>query len=161
MADTKPLTLCRLQSLFSENPRSVEHFLIDNCLHFDFSDRRCECGKLYTLKPDTAYNGNICWKCPDYNCRKKFSLNFGSWLEFSKLSPDTALKLTYCWARKFPNNLCEVELLKENDQPGTSGAAPPPPKKKVPARPVLTRPVLAPKPANLNQSTDSLDDFDV
>ena len=105
----KPYNLSRIQTLCLSG--GLEDFIQRNSLKIDFSGFNCDCGSSFQLVADSSSypSEKFCWKCSDRKCRRKFSPKSGSWFDYSKLSYEQALKVTYCWVRKYSNDQCAFE----------------------------------------------------
>ena len=90
----------------SESPERLHERIHTNLL-IDFSNTQCLCGGWHSKYSDSSYKEKECWKCT--RCRKKFSINFGSWIEQSCLSHSQIIQLTYYWTRNYPNHLAVIE----------------------------------------------------
>ena len=95
-------TLCKIQRVIDSG--GLDEFVKEKGLKLDFSASKCDCGELFKCVKDSGFSrSGVCWSCSDRQCKRRFSINLGSWFENTNHPEDVVLKLTYCWVKKFPN----------------------------------------------------------
>ena len=95
----------------SDNSFALRNWLFKERLIGDYGGAcdTYELGKEGLVKDSSKCDGYL-WCCSHKSCQAKIQLRHGSWSEWSHLSLDTIMLLTYFWTNNFPQDVVQREL---------------------------------------------------